>query len=397
MDGQYRRIFETHAGLRTKGRRGMGPLADEDGSDMIWIRADANGQIGTGHVMRCLCVAGELKRLGAQVCFLVSDERSAPLLEAKGQEFRILQSDYRYPEGELETLEALFRQEGGAFFLADGYFVTGEYFRRIRRHMPAGYLDDMLRRDLPLDLLVNYNIFASGELYGEVPGRPRMLLGPAYAPLRREFRGRGYQVRQQAKRVLVTTGGADQYNLAGRFVEEALAEEKTAELQYDIVSGAYNAHLEELKRLEAGHGNVFVRSNVKDMAALMLDSDVAVTAGGSTMYELSAIGVPMICFSFVDNQREIVEGFKRKDVVCFGGNYLLQGDGMLRAAAGKLAELAACPKLREGYSLRQRQVTDGGGARRIADAVMELRRCSGNVSDTAREPEEGDLAGPREI
>lgn len=341
---------------------------------MIWIRADANSEIGTGHVMRCLCVAGELKELGAQVCFLVSDERSVPLLEAKGQEFRVLNSDYRRPEGELETLEALFRQQGGDFFLADGYFVTGEYFRRVRRHMPAGYLDDMVRRDLPLDLLVNYNIFAGRELYGELPDVSRMLLGCAYAPLRREFRGREYRVRRQAARVLVTTGGADQYNLAGRFVEAALAVEETAKLKYDIVSGAYNVHLEELRRLEAGCGNVSVKSGVKDMAELMLDSDMAVTAGGSTMYEISAIGVPMICFSFVDNQREIVEGFKKEDAVFFGGNYLLQGDGMLGVAAEKLAELALCPELREGYSQRQRRVTDGRGAERIAAAIMELCR-----------------------
>lgn len=340
---------------------------------MIWIRADANEEIGSGHVMRCLCVAGELEGLGAEVCFLVSDERAVPLLEARGRQFRVLHSDYRRPEGELAALDALFEQQGGDFFLADGYFVTGEYFRRIRRHMPVGYLDDMVRRDLPLDLLVNYNIFATKELYGELPEKPRLLTGPMYAPLRREFRGREYQVRRQAARVLVTTGGADQYNLAGRFVREALGAGPTAGLQYEIVSGAYNGHLAELKELEAQYPNVSVKSNVRDMAELMLESDIAVTAGGSTMYELSAVGVPMICFSFVDNQQEIVEGFKKQDVVYFGGDYLRQGDDMLGEAAAHLAELAACPGLREEYSLRQRRLTDGRGAERIAASILECR------------------------
>ncbi len=341
---------------------------------MIWIRADANEEIGTGHMMRCLCVAGELEEQGAQVCFLVSDERSVPLLEARGRQFRILHSDYRRPEGEAAELDVLFRRQGGDFLLADSYFVTGEYFRRIRHHMPVGYLDDMVRRDLPLDLLVNYNIFAGEELYGELPEKPRLLTGPMYAPLRREFRGREYQVRPRAERVLVTTGGADQYNLAGRFVAEALGAGETAGLQYEIISGAYNEHLGELKELEARHPEVSVKCNVGNMAERMLQSDVAVTAGGSTMYELSAVGVPMICFSFVDNQQAIVEGFKRQGVVYFGGDYLRQGEGMLGAAAEHLARLAADCRLREEYSRRQRRLTDGRGAARIAASVLELCR-----------------------
>ena len=65
----------------------------------------------------------------------------------------------------------------------------------------------------------------------------------------------------------------------------------------------------------------------------MRDSDIAVTAGGSTMYELSALGVPMVCFSFVDNQERIVEGFVERGLVGFGGNYLLQGEAMAAEAA----------------------------------------------------------------
>ena len=48
---------------------------------MIWIRADANREIGTGHVMRCLSIAAALKQKGEQVCFLTADEAALPLLQ----------------------------------------------------------------------------------------------------------------------------------------------------------------------------------------------------------------------------------------------------------------------------------------------------------------------------
>ena len=92
---------------------------------MIVIRADANREIGTGHVMRCLSIAAALKKLGHQVCFLTADQGAVPLLLAKGQAYRVLDSDYRDLEGELAILERLFSEQR-----PKGCFTgPGEYFR----------------------------------------------------------------------------------------------------------------------------------------------------------------------------------------------------------------------------------------------------------------------------
>ena len=37
----------------------------------VWIRADGNEHIGTGHVMRCLAIAEALEAAGVQVCFVI--------------------------------------------------------------------------------------------------------------------------------------------------------------------------------------------------------------------------------------------------------------------------------------------------------------------------------------
>ena len=335
---------------------------------MIWIRADANETIGSGHVMRCLSIADALKRQGQQVCFLTADENAAGLLEARGQAFRVLHTDYRRMEGELEALEELLA--GGGFFLADSYFVTAAYLDRVRERLPVGYLDDMGRRDLAADLLIDYNIFAEARLY-EGCKAAEFLLGPEYAPLRAEFAGNACETRDRASRVLITTGGGDRYNLAGQLLEKALAHPGTACLEYHVVSGAYNVYLAELKALERRHGNLRIYSNVSDMCGLMRDSDIAVTAGGSTMYELSAVGVPTLCFSFVDNQEEIVRGFVDQGLVCFGGNYLAQGEGMLEMLVEKMALLVSDRRLRQAYSEKQRQMVDGKGAERIAQALLQ--------------------------
>ena len=343
---------------------------------MIWIRADANGEIGSGHVMRCLAIAAELEKKGERVCFLTADENASALLQARA--YRVLGSDYREPEKELDRLEDLLREERPRFFLADSYYISPAYLERVRKYTAVGYMDDKGLTGLPVDVLVNYNIFAERALYGNVADC-RLLLGTEYAPLRGEFSGADYRVRDKAGKVLVTTGGSNRYNLAGRFLERALACPMTAGLEYLVVSGAYNGHLERLLAMEKQNGNVTVYSNVADMERLMAESDIAVSAGGSTLYELCAVGVPMICCSFVDNQERIVEGFYRKGLTCFGGNYLTGGEEMLDAAAGELAGLCADAGLRREYSRRQRRTVDGRGAARIAEELLTFR----NRSDRA--------------
>ena len=84
------------------------------------------------------------------------------------------------------------------------------------------------------------------------------------------------------------------------------------------------------------------------------------------MYELCAVGVPIICFSFVDNQEQIVQTFVKKEVVCYGGNYLLQKESLLDDIVKQLALLAGQKEIREKYSVKQRRLVDGHGAMRIA-------------------------------
>lgn len=378
---------------------------------MIWIRADANETIGTGHIMRCISIARALKQCGQQVCFITADDSGTPLLEKEGQEYRILHSDYRNMEDELSGLWRLFAESTPDFYLTDSYFVTRRYLQEIRRSVPVGILDDMpqtyMQTNMQADLLINYNIFADASLYGvDAAGAARVdaagtgadgagvtrigtvgagaagvgvtcgryLLGTDYVPLRSEFEGIGYTVREKAETVFITTGGSDKYNLAGQFLKKALADPCAAALSYLVVSGAYNVHLPELRELESAHENVCVCCNVSNMSELMRESDIAVSAGGSTMYELSAVGVPVICFSFVDNQERIVRGFVDKNLTCFGGDYLRQGEAMLDEAVRNVNRLAADFGLRSSLSGRLKRVVDGRGAMRIAEALCAKLR-----------------------
>lgn len=341
---------------------------------MIWFRADGGPEIGMGHIRRCLSVAEALREMGEQTCFLVADDTAVPLLKAQDQDYRVLNGSWQKPEEELKTMLPMLRESGGGVFLADSYYVTAEYLRQVGELMPVCCMDDMGISGLPVDLLINYNIYATPSLYTSGDGKTEYLLGTQYAPLRREFQNAYQPIREKARRVLITTGGGDRYNLAGQILENALQTLETRELEYCVVSGPYNQYLPKLLELEQRHENVHVYKNVTCMSELMQSCDIAVTAGGSTMYELCAVGVPILCFSFVDNQEKLVEGFREQKIVCFGGNYLTQKERMIPLITEQIAVLHNSVGLRRASSEKERQLVDGQGAWRIARRLCELRK-----------------------
>lgn len=345
---------------------------------MIWIRADAGKEMGTGHVMRCLSVALEAVQAGEKVCFLAADEATRDFLETKGIVTdrgnpcsRVLGTDFRKMETELELLGELLAREPGPV-LVDSYFATPRYLRELRRMTRVAYMDDERRFPCPADLIINYNIYGEGMEYGKEPEEreAKCLLGPRYAPLRAQFQNVCYRVRSRVRKILVTTGGADKYNLSGQLLEAMLDSGALRETEFYVVSGAMNQYYDGLVRLSEKDGRVHVYSNVPDMAEYMASCDLAVAAGGSTLYELCAVGVPFLCFSFAENQRRAVRTFAEKQIAAFGGDYLSQGKEMIAGLVKVLEELAEDAGKRQALSSAQRGLVDSRGAFRIAEELM---------------------------
>ena len=101
---------------------------------------------------------------------------------------------------------------------------------------------------------------------------------------------------------------------------------------------------------------------------------IAIAAGGSTMYELSAVGVPTLCFAFVDNQEQIVDTFYQKGYVVYGGNYIKEKENFAANVAASLEELAGSEEMRRQFSEKMRRLVDGQGADRIAEALLQMYR-----------------------
>ena len=173
--------------------------------------------------------------------------------------------------------------------------------------------------------------------------------------------------------ILITTGGSDSFNLAGQLLMEAMKYDALKEKEYHVVSGSLNPHIGELQALAKKHENIHIHCNVTNMAELMAESEVALSAGGSTLYELCAMGVPVIAFSFAENQERLVQTFVKRGIAQYGGNYRTDGNKMIQNTIAGLETLLEDKNLRTEYRKKARTLVDGKGADRIAEAIISGR------------------------
>ncbi len=341
----------------------------------IVIRADGNADIGVGHLMRCLTIAEQAGGPDG-VAFWCADEGSAALVRDRGYTALVLGTDYRNMLQELPRLETLARElRPGAVILVDSYFVTEEYLHVLGTYARVYLLEDLPGRVWPVDGVINYNAFADRgfyqQIYRQTGQTVSLYIGAEYVPLRPQFEGRACQVRERARELLVTTGGGDRENIAGKILETI----GDGMCRIHVVSGPYNPHRAWLDSYAADHPWVTVYRQVTHMAELMAQCDLAVTAGGTTVYELCALGVPFVCFSYAENQEALAEYAGTRKVGLYAGKYHQDPAGTLDSIGCLVRLAAADSELRRGMACRARQLVDGQGARRLAEALLGAAKC----------------------
>ncbi len=342
------------------------------------IRADGNSSIGAGHVMRCLALAQAWQALEGTVHIAVAD--TAPALETRLREEGIGVCHIAAPPGSamdaIQTIE-LARQLKAAGVVVDGYRFNANYHQTIKR---AGLcllvVDDYGHADHYYgDLVLNQNLSAEESLYASREPATQLLLGTQYAMLRREFlpwRGWRHTIVSTVRQVLVTLGGADPDNITGKIVT-AMKQMRVPGLDVQVVVGPANPHLESLRQAAQNAAlRLRLLTSVNHMPELMAWADLAISAGGSTCWELAFMGVPTIALELAENQCSIARSLDRAGVVINLGSSRRVTENEI---ADTLAYLLPARERRQAMSISGQRMVDGDGASRVAGALrLHLER-----------------------
>ena len=337
-------------------------------SNKFIFRADGNAKIGVGHIMRCITIAEALRIDAENICFVCSDEESAHVAEGYGYETDITKIEYTNMESELPKWYE--SKTENAVILVDSYYVTKKYLEFLEKFGSVVLLDDMHNVECNVSAVINYNVLATKDDYvGLCSEHTKLYIGAAYIPVRDQFRNVEYNIKDEISDILITTGGGDIQNIAGLLFSEL--SEITDGVTYHLVSGVFNPYYDELKEVEQKRKDLIVYHDVKEMAFIMKKCDLAITAGGSTIYEISSIGVPLICFSYSKNQ-ELSAKYIGDSISDYAGPYDKEPEKTVNRICTLVSSIYQDKQYRKICSDRERAFVDGCGAERIAYILKQL-------------------------
>lgn len=310
----------------------------------LWLRADASSELGLGHVMRMVALGQSARLRGLNPYFVMRHDPVSSDLPAR----------FGFPSLGLDRWSS--QDLSGHVVVFDGYqFGPGDHLRASERGAVVAAMDDFGTGRFEVDLLVNQNLPSTLDV--ALPAAATVLVGPRYALIRDEFRKHRQQRDGSGSRLLVTLGGTDTEGNTGR-----------------VLDAAFGVGFDEIVLLVGRSGAEGIRPDVQvvhdppSVGEVFASVDAAISAAGSTTWELLCCGVPTALIQTEDNQRHIARPVAERGAGLYLGDHKTLDSDVLHQLAK--------PGVRQRLSSEALRLVDGRGAERVVDTIVDLLETS---------------------
>ena len=329
---------------------------------MAVFRFDASPAIGGGHAVRSGALAGALVGEGWRTVCATREEtiETAPRSLKPFDDVLRLGTD---ESGEIDEIAARMARPCEAVVL-DHYGRDRDFDRACRRIASCvTVIEDRPEAVHNCDILVN----PGTETGAHGSTTHDALAGPRYALLRPEFREARLRAgpNRDDGSLLLLCGYADNRNVTERLFD-ALDGAPGVET-ITVILGAANTHRERVqRRLHRATTPARLHVDPPQLVGLMRGAALAVTAAGSTCWELACLGVPMVTVVAAANQVSVDRTLREAGASAGAGALDDTLDARLRET---VVALMADDARRCRMAERGRSLVDGYGAARVARAI----------------------------
>lgn len=341
---------------------------------MIAFRLDANASVATGHMYRCISIAKKCRELGKECLFLLAENEYTEILQKENMPYCILNIKWDDWDYGIEKVKQCLIDYKVECLLVDSYRVTKKFFEDLAEIVPIFYMDDLCQEVYKVSATLHYSEWEQEKVLATLYKGTgvKVYSGMKYMPLRECFEQQPLSEEKKYK-ILITTGGSDTYHITLNLLKTLIQDETVAKEPICAVLGKMNTDKAEIEELVKNYSNITVLQNISNMDEVMRQSENAVTAGGTSVYELMASGVPFVCFGFSDDQKYFGERLEEHGNALWAGDArecVLQLVSNLKCQLMELIQMDL--KERQALITKNRSLLDGQGAKRIAEILVEM-------------------------
>lgn len=328
----------------------------------VLFRAAAGPRMGFGHLVRCRSLA---RALGVDTCVSIRGS-AATRAAAASAGWKVLSGD---------SDRELHKANPHLLIVDDpSPQAAGIWVRRARRlGIRVATVHDLGLGYVPSDLGIDGSIEPRTDMrggYGDLRGPAHAILDPAVAAMRERH------VDATPNQILIALGGGSH----GLMFAERLCRALAAEIpgaRVRVATGFAGGR----RRRALAHGEWIHAPD--GLAAELAAASVAVVAGGVTLYEACALGVPAIAVAVAPAQHETIRAFAARGAAIDGGVWGKSGC-TVESVAAEVGRLLRSRASGRRLAVAGQRLVDGLGAFRVGAALRQLCAfTSQGVSDAA--------------
>lgn len=350
----------------------------------IVIRADSSIHIGTGHTMRCLVLARELKRNQHHVSFAIRVQEGDSVSYIEDQGFIV----HKLPSSKvnikpknnvdysawlqvpwlLDATQFIEKIDKVDLVVTDHYALDYKWQKEVKNKLDCKIfaIDDLVRHH-DANLILDQTLMRSSDEYKScnaniLTGCDFALLNPLFSH-KREFTLENKALPDEHK-LLISLGGIDKDNVT-LAVLHALSQGLASKPKVTVLLSRKAPHYEQVK-LFCSQNNGWIKhiDFVNDMAELMLTHSISIGAPGTTSWERACLGIPSIIIPLAENQLTI-----SKNLVKAKAAILVQRQDIAKDLIKSYLEL-----IKKWSDFRQNnlKICDGLGVNRVIENINNL-------------------------
>ena len=318
---------------------------------------------GFGHITRCISIATHFLHHEYSVHYIINgDDSLLNIMQPYSYEI------YNWLNKKQRLLDKI---REGHLILLDSIKISNEHIKQLESlNIPLIYIDDEKQRNvLESGFVIDWTIFRDMDnSFSTKKENVNYFLGSLYTPLRKEFFNATINpIRKNVEKIMLTLGGSDVRNLTP-FILETL-NTHYPNLQKDIIIGDGFNNSEEIKKHTSHNTNLIYNATANDMIRSMQTSDIAIAAGGQTLYELAKIAIPTIGILLVQNGKDDTLGWAKTGFLRYVGKF--NNPSLKTDIVNEIENLSP-------YEIRKKMQDNGlkyisqNGAERLVDEIIKV-------------------------